>query len=281
MAAKIAGVPVVTHIQSPTLEETINYVKNRFNYIIDRITSGWTDTFIAVSNSLREELVHHGISPNKITFIPNCVEMDQFKEDIDGKDFRKEYGIGLDEPLAGMIAVFRPRKGAEYLLEAAAEVIRFLPKAKFALVGQSEEEWYLPKLKELTENLGISQNVIFTGCRTDIPRVLASLDCFVLPSLFGEGLPCVLLESMAMGKPTITTPVQGIPEVVINEKTGFLIPPKDPKALSDALLKIFRDKEMAKKMGEAGRRVVEEGFSADKAAKRLEGVYDQLLEKRV
>jgi glycosyltransferase involved in cell wall biosynthesis len=279
IAARIAGLPVVTHIHSPTLEETTNSLKNRFNYLIDSITSGLTDIFITVSKSLKEELIKQGIPKDKIIVIPACVEMDKFKEQINGKTFREEYGIGLDEPLAGMVALFRPRKGAEYLLEAAAQVVKVIPQSRFAFVGEGEDEGYLLKLKEMANNLGITQNVIFTGFSKNIPGVLASLDCFVLPSLFGEGLPSVLLEAMAMKKPTIATPVQGIPEVVINEKTGFLIPPKNSKALSDALLKIFRDKEMAKKMGEEGRRMVEEGFSAERVAKRLEVVYDRLLEK--
>lgn len=278
LAAKITQVPVITHIHSPTLREDTNFLKNKFNAFIDGLTSKWTDVYITVSHSLKRELIKQGVSERKIVVVHNGIELERLNSNLKRGNIRKEFNIASHIPIAAMIALFRPRKGAEYFLKAARGVIKVIPESKFFFIGSGETENYLSSLKELTFNLGLSENVIFTGFRDDIFDVLASIDVLVIPSLFGEGLPFVLLEAMAVGKPVVATPVEGISEVIRKKETGFLVPPKDDQTMTKALLRLFEDKEKAKKMGFAGRKLIEQRFSADVMARKVEAIYSKVYE---
>ena len=150
-------------------------------------------------------------------------------------------------------------------------VVKEFPDATCFFAGRGE---LLGQLKAEAAELGIEENVKFLGLRQDVPELLQELDIFVLPSL-SEGLPLSVLEAMAAGKPVVATDVGGIREAVIDEHTGFLVPAEDPQALSEKILCLLRDRELASRFGEAGRKRVEQVFSLKTMIKGYEELYDE------
>ncbi len=140
--------------------------------------------------------------------------------------------------MIGTIAHLTDHKGHTYLLDAIPQVLKEFPHSFFLFVGDGELK---DSLKTKSRILGIRDRVFFTGFREDIPEILSILDLFVLPSHL-EGLCTSLMDAMYMGVPIVATTAGGIPEVIENGKTGLLVPPKDPIALAEAIIKLLKDK---------------------------------------
>jgi glycosyltransferase involved in cell wall biosynthesis len=125
----------------------------------------------------------------------------------------------------------------------------------------------------------MAEAVTFTGVRADVPKILAALDLFVLPSLW-EGMPNAVLEAMAAGLPVVATAVGGTPEVVMDGVTGLLVPPQDPSALAQAIERLLRDPDLRRTMGRAGRRRVEQHFDVRETVRQVEDLYETLLREK-
>jgi glycosyltransferase involved in cell wall biosynthesis len=171
------------------------------------------------------------------------------------------------------VARLHPVKGHIYLLEAAALAARKIPGLRVMIVGTGPDR---PGLEEAASRLGINRNIIFTGFRKDIPEVISSLNCLVLPSL-SEGLSLTVMEGMAMKKPVIATAVGGTPEIITPGQDGLLVPPADVPALAEAIVRVVSDPEPARKMAEEARRTIEERFTAGLMAEKTAGLYRNLL----
>ena len=166
-------------------------------------------------------------------------------------------------------ARLHPQKGHTYLLQAAAQV----PNATFVLAGDGPLR---PALEAEARDLGVAGRCIFLGERTDVAHLLAAADLFVLPSLF-EGLPVSVLEAMAAERPVIATAIGGTDEAVAHERTGLLVPAKDPAALAAAIRRLQDDPAAAHRLAVAGRARVEREFSAAATAGQVMAIYDQVL----
>jgi glycogen synthase len=152
-----------------------------------------------------------------------------------GDGVRAELGIPEHAPVVGNLANFKAAKDHPTLLRAAARVRERLPEVRFLLIGQGPLE---PEARRLAAELGLDATVVFTGFRTDAHRLLAALDVFTLSSTY-EGLPIALIEAMALGRPAVVTRVGGVPEVLADGDQGLLVPPRDPAALADGLLRLL------------------------------------------
>ena len=281
LVAKLIHIPVVSHIHSPVARESTKKLNNVINTIVERSLANFTDMFVTVSQSLKEELIRQRIKRDKIKTVYNCIDLNRLQI-TNASKLRNEFKIDKDVYLIGMIAMFRPRKGAEYLLKAGVKVREEIPKFKFVFIGDGflvDGKNYLDYLKKLSQDLQLSDNIIFTGFRDDISDILSEIDLLVIPSLFGEGLPIVLLEAMAMKKPVVATPIEGIWEVIENGKTGLLVPPKCKDDLAEALITIFNDKHKAESMGIAARRLVEEKFSLNVMIEKIKKIYEDCLSR--
>jgi glycosyltransferase involved in cell wall biosynthesis len=189
-----------------------------------------------------------------------------------GAGVRAELGIPPEAPVVGNVANFKAAKDHPTLLRAAARVREAIPEVRFLLIGQGPLE---PESRRLAADLGLDGTVVFTGFRTDAQRLLAGLDVFALSSTY-EGLPIALIEAMALGRPAVATRVGGVPEVLADGVQGLLVPPRDPDALADGLLKLLGDPELRARMGAAGRERAAH-FDIRKAVRRMEQVYTELL----
>jgi glycosyltransferase involved in cell wall biosynthesis len=187
-------------------------------------------------------------------------------------DVREELSIPPEAPVVVCVANFKPFKGHEHLLRAAALVGRSLPEARFVLAGVGQTE---PMMRRLAEDVGLNGSVIFAGYRDDAPRLMALADVFVLPSE-QEGLPIALLEAMALGRPSIATAVGGIPDVINDGWEGLLIPPKDPAELAAAIVALLSDEELRRRMGDAAK-IRAADFDIRRAVARMQDVYQAVL----
>ena len=131
-------------------------------------------------------------------------------------------------------------------------------------------------IETYSENLGIRDQVIFTGWRRDLPRIYADLDALVISSN-NEGTPVSVIEAMASGCPVVATRVGGLPDIVQNGETGYLVPAKQPQALATAILKLIADPQRAEQMGRSGQLSVREAFSTNRLVCDTENLYEELL----
>ena len=185
---------------------------------------------------------------------------------------RAEFGIPDDAPIVGTVANFKGHKGYPHLIAAAMRVRAVVPNVRFMCIGVGP---YLEERKADARSLGLRDTVIFTGFREDVHRLVSAFDVFALASL-QEGLSIALIEAMTVGKPVVVTNVGGLPEVVTNGAQGFVVPPSDPAALADGIVRILRDPELRATFGSAAA-VRGREFDIAAAVRRTEEIYAGLL----
>jgi glycosyltransferase involved in cell wall biosynthesis len=176
--------------------------------------------------------------------------------------------------------LFRPRKGLEILLEAMAVLRAQGAPVRLRAVGGFETPDYEAHIKGLCKQLELQDTTEWVGFRQNVPAELARMDLFVLPSLFGEGLPMVILEAMAAGVPVLATRVEGAPEAIRHELEGLLVPPGDARALAEQVATLMRGEVDWHELREAAHRRQGRCFSAESMAAGVARVYDKLLEKK-
>jgi len=286
LASIAGGPPVVTHVHSPAFRESTHAMRNAVTGIVDRSIARRTVRFIAVSQSLASDLRRLGISEERIRVVPNGIALPE-PTDAGGRAVvREELHVPSGDLAIGMVANFRPRKGTELLIDAAGRLARDGAPIRLVLVGEAFREGsrdYAAELADRARQAGLGERIVFTGFRADVDRLLQGLDVFVLPSRFGEGLPMVLLEAMGSAIPVVTTPVEGIAELVEPGRNGLMVPVDDATALHRALRSLLDDPNRRTELGQAGRATVVAGYTADRMAEGIESIYaevTQLLELR-
>ena len=242
--------------------------KNIFSRL--KYLSGRVDGYVAISKSVKEELMKAGLDSSRIEIIPSVMHQEAGTPQ-DRADVRKEFGLAGARPVITNVANYADFKGQDILLRAAAEVVKRFPDAQFLFAGRDTE-----KLEPLVEELALSASVRLAGFRTDVPRLLAASDLFVLPSL-QEAAGTALREAMAAGLPCIGTNVGGIPESIRHEDTGLLVPPGDAQALAAAILGLLADSPKAQTLAARGREFVRAHFTLEPASIRMEAFYERLL----
>jgi glycosyltransferase involved in cell wall biosynthesis len=276
MAATLTGIPLVVSIHSPARRETTKSLKNALNTGLERALVPMATAYITVSKKLREEMIGAGAVPHRVFVVENGIEVQKYRLGCGG-EFRASLGWA-DHLLVGTVALLRPRKGVEFLLRSFPLVIRDIPGCRLVVVGDPEHPAYLDELHGLCRRLGIEDQVRFVPFREDIPNILAALDIFVLPSLFGEGLPLVLLEAMAAARSVVATAVEGNEAAVVDGVTGLLVPPGDPAALARAIIELLRDPGRRARLGGEGLQRVSVHFSAERMTEAIETLYFRILQ---
>ncbi|RDV84490.1 glycosyltransferase [Ammonifex thiophilus] len=263
--------PVVTTVHSRLAQDYPRWWDRKINLLIEKWTCSRTDHFIAVSRFLAECLVQEGIAPEKVTVVYNGIELPSSSSS--GAGFRKSWNVPSDAPLVATVGRLHPVKGHRYFLEAAAEVGRRLPHARFAVIGTGPEA---EELRELAQRLGLADRVIFTGFLPEVSSCYPEFDLLVLASLM-EGFGLVVLEALARGVPVVATRVGGVPEVVREGETGLLVPPADSQALAQAILWMLEHQEEARRMASRGKEMVARDFSSTRMAQNTLEVYRTVL----
>jgi glycosyltransferase involved in cell wall biosynthesis len=242
-------------------------IKTRVVLGIERLLEPRVARYDANSTGARDFLVTNGFPANKMTVIHNGVQFEGVSVVHHGP---------RDRPRAICVARFVPRKRHDVLLRAAAALRDRGVALELELVGYGPIE---PEMKRLTAELGLDAQVVFTGRlrQSAITSRLLEADLFVLTSLW-EGMPGSVLEAMAAGLPVVATDASGTNEVVIPGETGLLVPPGDVEATADALARLAGDPGLRRRMGEGGRRRVEEHFSFERVVHEKIALYRSLTD---
>jgi glycosyltransferase involved in cell wall biosynthesis len=236
-----------------------------------RVLASGVDRYLAVSEHVEARLRQAFHWPSrKIAVVPNAIDLARFAGERDLDLYRSLSSDGAAVVLT--VARLEEQKGLEYLLEAASR----LPEVRFAIAGEGSAR---VALQQRAAALGVDGRVVFLGRRTDVPRLLAACDLFVLPSLW-EGLPISVLEAMAAGKPVVATAIGGTAEAVIHGQTGMLVPARDGPALADAIATLLGDRALAGRLAMAALERVRSRFSSEAMVAAVVSVYEELLGRR-
>lgn len=242
-------------------------------YPLEWLAARWTDGLLVLNEedyARAQDLPVRG----QVFRVPGVgVELERFRVPaVEGLNFREEQGLGPKVPVAAVVAELSRVKNHEQLLYAWCEVRRRLPEAVLLVVGTGERR---RELEGLAGRLGLGPGVRFLGSRSDVPRVLAAADAVVLTSK-REGLPRVVLEAMAAGKPVVATNVRGSRTLVADGETGFLVQVGDVAGTARALCTLLADKELSRRMGEEARRRAEP-YGMEQVKARMADIYRRFV----
>lgn len=239
-----------------------------------RLKYGRCRRVVAISEEIRRVLLSEGVPPEKVVTVRSAVDAAGIPHHCgDRERFLSEMGLPGDARVAGMAAQFIRRKGHHVLLAAVPRVVESVPEARFVLFGRGP---LVDEVSRAITDSGLEDYVQIAGFREDLPSLMPCLDLLVHPA-FAEGLGVALLEAGAAGVPVVGSRAGGIPEVVVHERTGLLVPPGDADALGEALTALLGDLERCRTMGRAARRFVEEERSVDAMVEGNLAVYHEAL----
>jgi glycosyltransferase involved in cell wall biosynthesis len=238
-----------------------------------RMVARFVDRAIAVSEAARALLIAAGYPADKVVVVPNGCDVSTVRAGVGRDAVRRELGIERGIPLVGVFGPLEPRRGHAELFEAWPSILAEFPAVRLVVIGDGSLR---PRLDVRARDLGLHGSVIFAGHRTDLARMLDAVDVVTLPSL-SEGPALTAIQAAAMGRPVVATAVDGMPEVIREARTGRLVPPADPAALSRAIRGVLRDPFGAQRMGRAGRDFVLDRFSLDRQVSSTVRVYRDVV----
>jgi glycosyltransferase involved in cell wall biosynthesis len=241
-----------------------------FYRFLEKFASHFCDLIISVNEEDRRVAIEKGVvSPSKIHTVINGINTKKFENVVPPESLRSELDPSGQCILIGTTGRLAPHKGYRQLIRAMPSVLREFPGARVIFVGDGPLE---AELKGLADQLGVSDQCRFLGFRTDIPELQAVFDIFVLPSL-REGLSISLLEALAAGKPIVATNIKGNREVIDHGVNGLLVNPEDPAGLAEGIIRLIRDKELARGMGERAREKAKASFNEEAMVRRTLDLY--------
>lgn len=279
LAARLAGLPVIWGIRNSDLSSrNSSRLTRAVVRLLGLLSAVIPKQIISCSTRAVDIHVALGYRRNLFAVVPNGFQIEKFRpSDASRAAIRAELAVPPDAFLVGSVARFDPQKNLLGLLEVAARVRQKLPTAHFVLVGAGVTRSNV-EIAGAVSALALSEGLHLLGKRTDVERIVAALDVFVLPSIYGEGFPNVLGEAMACGVPCITTDV-GDSSFVVGP-AGFVVPPGDHAALTDAILRLLglTAQERAD-IGARGRQRVVENFEIGAVARKYQAIFESMSER--
>lgn len=276
LAGAMVGVPHQIRTVHGMREPFVGFksVKSRVYRMLDMLVArSRIKMSIAVSCDIERQLsARYGA--DRVVMIHNGIDCERLRLTTSPAVVRQRLGVDVTHKLIGSVGRLTPVKGYQYLLGAFRRIAERDSNARLVLVGDGPERL---RLESLAWEYGIDKKVIFYGFTSDVGEILAALDVFVLSSLH-EGISISLLESLALGIPSVVTAVGGNPEVVRHNETGLLVPPLDEPALADAIVSLLDNPGRTAAMREAGRKLVETEFSKDAMATHVHTLYRRLVD---
>ncbi|UCH83454.1 MAG: glycosyltransferase family 4 protein [Candidatus Latescibacterota bacterium] len=198
------------------------------------------DLYLAISDGVRDVLIEGGVSPQKIEKVQSGIDLDKFASVRPAGYIRSEFGLDPDTVIVGNVAALAPHKSQIDFVHAAVDIRERIDNVKFFIVGEGEMR---DELETAVKSVGLEDDMVMTGFRNDVLEILSVFDCFVLSSYL-EGLCTSIMDAQALGIPVVATHTGGVPELVIDGQTGLLVPPRIPKTLADAVVRMIGDEEL-------------------------------------
>lgn len=278
LAGRIARVPAVVHtFHGHVLNGYFSRPVRGAILSAERALARWTDALVAVSDRVRDELVAFGIGEmERWHAIPDGYELALLASSpLPAIEARRGLGLPEGGPVVGIVARLVPIKDHRTFLAAAAEVAKAEPSVTFVVAGDGPERAVL----EAKARSRLGERVRFLGWVGDLEILYRALDVIVLTSR-NEGTPAALIEAAAAGVPAVATEVGGVPEVVVDGETGFIVPPGAPQAVARRIVELLRSPASRARMSERARTHVLERFGADRCAAAHAALYERLLASR-
>lgn len=245
--------------------------------ILTRVLARGSDRVVGVSEELTRYLIRNGLAQHKAQTIHNGIPCRPEPKEPRLKELiRSELALPLDAPLILCVARLHEVKGHRRLIEALPGVLEKHPDARLLIAGEGPLR---PAIEARIEELGIGRSVQLLGNRQDVDRLLCAADVFCLPSDW-EGLPLAVAEAMAAGLPVVATAVGGVPEIVEEGVTGWLVPPADPGLLASRLCGLLAEPAQRRRMGLAGREKISAHFTLEQMVSKFEALYRELVEHK-
>lgn len=271
LAAAWTGVPLIHHLHSPTSSDTTHRWRNALNTATERMAISRAAAVVAVSASVAEYARRIGIAHERTHLVHNGVPR---RQRLPSRPSPSENWT------LGCVALFRPRKGLEVLLSAVALLRQRGQAVRLRAVGAFESPCYEAEVRSFAHSLGLAEHVDWRGFSSEVDFELSEMDALVLPSLFGEGLPMVVLEAMAAGVPVVATRVEGVPEAIRDGADGLMVPPGDAPALAAALERLMRGEADWQAIRHSAYRRQSADFSDDSMAAGVAHIYRRVLKDR-
>ncbi|MUM35175.1 glycosyltransferase family 4 protein, partial [Mycolicibacterium sp. CBMA 361] len=275
-AAKLAGRPVVCTFHHVT-ERWPGREYWREHLATEAATRGDRVLFVSEASRTSWAQVHRrGRVADNWDVLHNGIDVSNFRPGEPDPAVRRELGGGPG-PLVVLPAAFRDFKGIPVAIQAWPQVLQKHPDAILSLVGGGPDE---AEFRRQVDTAGLTDSVIFTGVRSDMPQVYRAADVVLLPSIYGENLPTVLIEASASGKAIAASRIGGIPDIIVDGSTGLLFEPKDPAALATTVIRLLDDPQLRTSLGGPAIERAHTEFSATTWAHRLQDLYLELIEKK-
>jgi glycosyltransferase involved in cell wall biosynthesis len=233
------------------------------------------DCFIAASEAIRQMLLGDGIPPERTITVHEGIDVDHVAA-TPAVNLHEALFLPHGAPIVGNVAALVPHKGQRYLIDAAHLVVQHAPDTRFVILGEGELREHLEK--QVHEH-HLEKHVLLPGFRTDVLGCIKAFDLFVMSSVT-EGLGTSLLDAMAAARPIVATTAGGIPEIVEDGVNGLLVPPRDARALADAILRALRDADLRRRLGDAGFARVNERFTVERMVAQTAAAYEQIVAQR-
>jgi glycosyltransferase involved in cell wall biosynthesis len=276
--ADICGLPAARLIGIRSISTCHGFIANdrKLNFYnwLDTYALRLCKTVIAVSQDIKDKLVHSGIKPSRVVVIPNAVASTSGKDKLQVRrqERRKSLGFAPDDYVVGYLGRLSEEKGLKYLIEAIAELRNAYYPLKLLIVGDGPER---QALEQLVNSRGLETITVFAGFQEDIESWLSVFDVFILPSIT-EGTPLALLESMAIGVPVLATAVGGVPKVITSGFNGMLLSPGNPREIGEKIKWLKDRPDLMRQFGRAGIDTIKARYSIDKWCRSIESHYYQI-----
>lgn len=241
---------------------------------LDELLIRRADQIVAVSESQKNAIRGRFGVRSQVVAIRNSVGSPRVGR-LDVLTVRREMGLHQGQPVVAVVGRLSPEKGQSYFVHAMVHVAHAIPGVQGLIVGDGHDEH---RLRAKVAKLGLTESIHFAGYHRDMARIYAAIDLLVLPSL-SEGLPNVVLEAMAHGRPVVASRVGGVPELIEDGISGVLVPPSDSPALARAIVTLLLDPGRRDVMGKAARDRIEREFSVQMRTKRILSTYAALLQR--
>lgn len=256
LAAKLARRPSVAHVHGLNSATCFRY----------------STLVIAVSEAVKKHLCDQGIREDRVRVVHNGVDLSQL-EPMHPTDARLKLGYDTQAPLLGVFGRLSSEKGQRVAIEAMFLLLQDHPKARLVLAGEGKD-W--DELRASAHALGISASVQFAGFVRNVRPLMSACDVVIVPSL-KEGFGLAAVEAMALERPVVASSVGGLPEIVVPDETGFLVPPNDPNAVAESVSKLLADPILARSMSKRGRARVEERFNSEKQTRLVYSILREVV----
>ena len=278
LAAWWAGVPVIIHTFHGVLLEMDGSLGARAYMSAERLVGRITHCFICVGEVVRQEILTWRLAPEeRFVTIYSGIEFSSYVPQHTPNDTKQLLGVEDAWPIIGSIGHLVEAKAQHYLIEAVARLRARYPRLKLLIVGEGDRRSSLES--QIRQN-DLSQHVALLGERADIADLLNIFDVYAMSSQ-REGVGRALTEAMYWGLPIVTSSVNGVKEVIVDEETGLLVPPHDPPALATALERLIADREMARRLGMNAQAKAKALMDSEQMISAIEDLYDELCRRQI